>query len=159
MFGDIALAIILCAAGLVFAAHFPLSQRRSGLLCAASIAADNVVYLLAWTPVAPHLWMNCQATVIWSASALFAGGIIAEQSAAYWWGRALIATYIITILTYVLEAWGMAFALLSMLTDYAHYVQIVILATVGGRGLRNRIIDYLGRHRDNLGPTCSTMQE
>jgi hypothetical protein len=158
MASDIVLAIFLCAAGLVFAAHFPLCQRRAGLICAASIAADNVCYLLAWSPIAPHMMMHCEATVIWSATALLAGGIIAEASAQHWWGRALIATYVVTILTYVLEQRGLSFSHVSMLTDYAHYMQIVILAVVGGGGVRNRVAGRFGRNRDHMDSHQATLQ-
>lgn len=157
MASDIVLAIFLCAAGLVFAAHFPLCQRRAGLICAASIAADNICYLLAWSPIAPHMIMHCQATVIWSATALLAGGIIAEASAQYWWGRALIATYVMTILTYVLEQRGLAFRPVSMLTDYTHYLQIVIFAVVGGGGVRNKFADRYGHGCDHMDSHQTTL--
>lgn len=150
MWADIALATVLCAAGLVFAAHFPLCERRAGLIAASAIACDNAFYLLAWSPIAPHKLIHCKATALWSISALLAGGIIAEVSVRYWWGRLLAITYIVTIWTYVLEARGVAFGPVSMLTDYTNYLQIAVLAAVGGRGVRDKFISRFDRNRNGL---------
>jgi len=139
MWPDIIFGALLCAAGLVFAAHSALPVRLAATRCAIAIGFDFLLYVMAWHPRAPHMLMHISPYEWWSGWETICCLYLAEQAIEYWWGKILVACSILTICSYVLLANGWQFEPISFLIDYTGYVQIIIFIWIGQDGFRNRI--------------------
>lgn len=146
---DSLFSILLCAAGLFFAAHAPIEDRRAATICAALILVNCIFYNWTWFPYSPHLTLGLKSTAYWSLTDVIVTLVIAEKAIDRWWGLALFLLFCLQISCHVSRSFGVtAFYPYSLALDALGYLQILVFVMIGGKGVRDRLFN-IGNHGRN----------
>ncbi len=144
MIFDIVFSITLCAAGVFFAAHTLPSERKPAVQCSVALLMACIAYNLAWTPIAPHMLLGIRSTYYFSIISVLAASYSFERSLYYEWGLMLFILYSLDICCHIVRAFNeIGFYPYSIFVDSIGYLQIAIFATIGGKGVRNRVANYI----------------
>lgn len=150
--------LIVCG-GVIFAAHFPLAQRKAGLAVALLWAILWAIYNATWLPFSPHRFIPLNFTAYWSLLDLMFGAYVCERAIEYLWGSILFGLSILQLVCHIMFAYDMwNFYVYSTILDYFFYIQAMTFYINGAGGVGNRLFNTLNSIRNALGKSKTTQK-
>lgn len=133
---------VLHGLGIVFGAHFPVGEKRSGLVLSLLLTATWLVYISAWTstPVGPALGLLNRD--VWQFDDCFVGVVALALGYRRWWGWAIWSGAMTFEMFHQAYVWGLwDFEAYSYTMDKVLLLQLAVFLIVGGPGIGARISD------------------
>lgn len=138
---------LLAAWALLAALASGKNDRGPAFLSGLTILAGWLLYVAAWTPYAPAIWLPWFShTDIWAMTDLAIAAVILGVARDRWWAMALWGLLFTQILSHVCyQFFGLDFATYSTMLDALFLGQLSVFFMLGG----GRIVDFVSDSYDH----------
>lgn len=134
-----------------FAAHAPSHERGQAFVCFGIVAIDWLNYVLSWTPFALHFALKAMGVWIlseniWPIADAVAAAAVICCAYEYRWAWALWGCLTVQVCLHIGHQLSEGpFDPFTRLLDLFFWGQIACFVMIGGRGVRNRVVDCADR--------------